>query len=131
MDKNIKFTNTFFIDKAHLLNKYREGSFKLAPSLTKKIVKISDNEYNVSIKVMIKDTEENPFPFDLEVIGTLKTIFDSKSFSEKELDDYLNITCIQALYPFVRSSVANLCTASLVSPVLMPIMDVTKMIKAD
>lgn len=127
MTKDVKFENTYFIKKAHFENKFKTGNFNLKPDLAKQISKISDDVYDVSIRIKICDTVENPFPFNLEIVGTLRTHFTKGVLEGKDLDEYLNITCVSALYPYVRAAVSNLCTSSMVNPVILPILNVKKL----
>lgn len=135
MDKNenkkVNITTAFFVEKASFSNNFREGNFKLSPLISKLIKKVDEKSYDVSLKIVIKNSEENEFPFDLELIATMRSIFKGDIFPEKELDEYLNTTCVSALYPFLRSSVSNLCTSCLVNPIILPIADVKQILKEE
>ena len=96
--------------------------FQIKPSFSKKISKLSDEEYEVAIKVEFKNTAENPFPFDLIATIALITKIEG-TIDEKTLDDYLNKNCVQILFPYLRSSVTSLTSASLMTPLVLPIID--------
>ena len=99
-----------------------ETTFQLKPAFSKKIEKIGDNEYEVALKVEIKNTAENPFPFDLTAVVALLTKIDG-TIDEKDLDHYLNSNCVQIIFPYLRSSVTSLTSASLMAPLILPIID--------
>jgi preprotein translocase subunit SecB len=58
---------------------------------------------------------------DLTFIGIFQ--FDSIDDSS-ELDKFLNIGAIQILFPYVRSIVSTITGASLMQPLILPIIDV-------
>lgn len=130
-EKEINVSTRFFVEKASFTNNFKNGNFKLNPVISKSIKKIDEKNYDVSLRIVIKNTEENEFPLDLELIATVRSIFKDDVFEEKLLDEYLNKTCISALYPFLRSSVSNLCTACLVNPIILPIADINQILEEE
>lgn len=114
----------FLVKELTLINHdfTKETSFQLKPLFSKKIDKRSDGEYEVALKVEIKNTPENPFPFDLTAVVALITKIKG-TIDEKTLDEYLNKNCVQIIFPYLRSSVTSLTSASLMTPLILPIID--------
>lgn len=127
----VNVSTRFFVEKASFTNNFKNGNFKLNPVISKRIRKIDDKNYDVSLKIIIKNSEENEFPLDLELVVTLRSIFKDNVFEEKVLDEYLNSTCLSALYPYLRSSVSNLCTACLINPIILPIADISQILEEE
>ena len=98
------------------------SSFQIKPIFSKKISKISDNEYEVALRVELKDAPDNHFPFDLIATIALITKIEG-DIDKKVLDDFLNINCVQIIFPYLRSSVTSLTSASLMTPLVLPIID--------
>jgi preprotein translocase subunit SecB len=111
------------LEKFSLSNHNIVGDFKLIPLYNKQINKIKENEYEIKIELNIKNTNTNPFPMDLELLFTGHFIFDSID-DENELDKFLNIGALQILFPYVRTLVSTITGASLMMPLILPIIDV-------
>lgn len=129
--RDLQITNTYFVERASFVNLFKEGNFQLQPSITKKIKLIDERTFDVSLKFEVKNSDECPFPFDIELVVTLRSHFDKEILKDKELDEFLNITCVGMLYPYLRTCVTNLCTTSLVSPIILPVADVKKILKEE
>lgn len=120
---NFKMTHRFIVKELSFLNKGKVGeTFQIQPLFSRKIDKLSDNEYEVAIKVELKDTIENPFPFDLTATVALITKIEGQ-ITENELNDYLNNRCISILFPYLRASVTSVTSAALMTPLVLPIID--------
>lgn len=119
-----KMQHKFVVKELSLINhdSTDKRTFQLKPLFSKKIEKISDNEYEVALKCEIKNTSENPFPFDLTAVVALLTKIEG-TIDEKDLDNYLNHNCVQIIFPYLRSSVTSLTSASLMAPLILPIID--------
>lgn len=130
--KNMNISHKFVVKELSFVNKLKEGSgYQVKPVFSKKITKIDELQYDVSIKFEIIDTQENPFPFSLKAIISLITTFGKDvELSKKELDNYLNVTSIQILFPYLRATVTGLTTAGLVNPLIIPIIDVNTFSKS-
>ena len=116
----------FLVKELSLINhdSNSNASYQIKPLFSKKISKKGENEYEVAIKVEIKDTPDNPFPFDLTATIALITKIDG-SIDEESLNEYLNKSCVQIIFPYLRSSVTSLTSASLMTPLVLPIIDVS------
>ncbi len=120
----LQMQHRFLVKELSLVNHdlAENKTFQLKPLFSKKIEKKSDNEYEVALKVDIKNTPENPFPFDLTATVALVTRIQGE-IDEKVLDDYLNRNCVQIIFPYLRSSVTSLTSAALMMPIVLPIID--------
>ena len=115
----------FLVKELSLTNKDRtDKSFQIKPQFSKKITDLGNNEYEVALKVEIKDTIENPFPFDLTATVALITKIDGE-IDEEQLNNYLNINCVQIIFPYLRASVTSITSAALMTPLVLPVIDVT------
>ena len=129
-DKNISIKNTFLVKSLSFINTEKvEGNFTLKPSLGICFNKLSDDCWETLISVKIQDTKENEFPFNLETTIALVSKFENNSFTKEELINYLKISSVNILFPYVRSAITNITTAVMVAPVFLPILDVHKATK--
>lgn len=124
--EQVQMKHKFVVNEATLINHNKSGEgFQIKPEYFKKVTQKSKNEFEVSLKVEIHDTPENPFPFELTVAISLITSFDDvDKISQSDLDDYLNRQCLQILFPYLRSSVTNLTNAGMFNPLVLPIINV-------
>ena len=71
--KELKITNSYFVEKATFINLFKEGNFNINPLISKKIKNVDEKTFEVSLKFEVKNTEEHPFPFDIEIIATIRS----------------------------------------------------------
>lgn len=114
----------FLVKELSLINheSTKGTSFQLKPAFSKKIERLGDNEYEVALRCEIRSTSENPFPFDLTAVVALLTKIEG-TIDEKDLDNYLNHNCVQIIFPYLRSSITSLTSASLMTPLILPVID--------
>jgi len=103
-------------------NGLEKSNFKINPQFYKKIVGVTDSTYKVTLIVKIENTEEFPFPVDLEVV--FEAQFKIQECTEQETNNFLNIGAIQMIFPFIRASINSVVTAALMPPLVLPIIDV-------
>ena len=122
---NINLIN-ITVNKIEFINNFLEQKeFVFEPKLKKAITKIDDARYVVALKMEVKNTDEKPFPFN--ILCELQGVFDITNESdEKEIKDFLNKQGVQILFPYLRSLIMTITTSSFVSPLVLPIIDVTK-----
>lgn len=94
------------------------------PSLSKNIIKEKNGTNIVKLMFSIKNDENNFFPYDIEL--NIKGKFCLENVEDDELDKFLNINAIQMLVPYLRSSLSSAMGALLIPPIILPIMDATK-----
>ncbi len=114
--------STLKTEKISLQNYSIEGQFNVNPQYKKCISKVKENVYKAQLSVSITNTTENPFPIDLEIIFSGIFEFDQIE-NQKELDTFLNINAIQIIFPYIRSLVSTITGASLMQPLVLPIVD--------
>ena len=111
------------LEKFSLKNHDVKGDFKLLPQYYKQVKEISDSLYEVKIILEIHNTKSNPFPMDLDL--SFVGIFQFDAIDDAiELDKFLNNGAVQILFPYVRSIVSTITGASLMQPLILPIIDV-------
>lgn len=102
-------------------NKLKDGNFNINPQLHRTIVQIDDDHYAVTFNLEIKNTDEHPFPVDIEV--SITGIFDVSKLEKKSIDDFLKVQTCQILFPQIRTIVSSLTSAAIMPPLLLPIVD--------
>lgn len=130
---NIQITHRFVVRETFFKNHDKIGKgFSVKPVFSKKITNCGDGVFDVCIKVEIKNTEENPFPFDLlAAISLVSTFSNVDDVPEQELQNYLNVTSVQLLFPYLRSIVTNLTTSGMVNPLVLPVIDVNAFLQTN
>lgn len=86
----------------------------------------TDDSFFTELKVEILNKEENPFPIDLSL--TIMGVFRfSGEIEQKNIENFLNIQAVQILFPYLRTMVTNLTSSILMTPLILPIVDVAKL----
>ena len=112
----------FVINEVTLKNHNITGeNFQVKPRFTRNIKKLNESNVNVELRVEILNTEENPFPMDIAV--SMSGIFDISKLEEKDIRQFLEIQSVQFLLPYIRNLITTLTTASLMTPLMLPIYD--------
>lgn len=129
---NMDIKHKFVVKELSFINREKtDKNFQVKPIFAKKINKINEFQYEVSVKCEIKDSQDNPFPFDATVVISLETIFGKDiKISDEELNYYLNVTSIQILFPYLRSTLTSLTSAGMVNPLVLPIINVDAFAKS-
>lgn len=98
----------------------KDTKLDLKPSFSRRIRRTPENEklYFVTLEVKIESSEACPKPFDLKV--SLTGIFEA-SLTDDMSRRAFHAQSVAVLYPYLRSAVTNLTAASLVSPLVLPI----------
>lgn len=104
-------------------NQLNVANYQIDPQYYKKITPRDNNTYQLSLSAMICNTEQKPFPLDLEVVFEVTFKLDDAK-DQKEIDDFLNINAIQMVFPFMRAAINSLTSAALMPPLVIPIIDV-------
>lgn len=104
-----------------------EGNhFNLAQKYKVYLASIDPNNYFIELRMVIKNTKENPVPFNMNVEVRLVYTFDGiidNDESKKEVIDFLRTTGIRTLYPYFRSIVTNLSTSAMINQIVLPSID--------
>jgi len=108
-------TNEISVKNNHLPG----GSFNLIPQIKRMIGQVDETHASVEIRIVICNTEENPFPVD--VTASMTGIFDISNIEENELDNFLKIQSVTLILPHLRSLIASTTAAALMTPLMLPI----------
>lgn len=124
----ISHTN-IYATKITLLNHgLKSTNYKINPQFFKNISQFDDNKYKLELTVSILNTEETPFPMDIEV--DFETTFSFTEVENKqEIDSFLNTNAIQMIFPFMRSAINSVVTAAIMPPLVLPIIDVRQFVE--
>lgn len=112
-------------DEMSIKNNHISGEqFVVTPAITRDTGITSDGKYYTRLTVAIKNTEKNPFPIDICV--SMTGIFDLSNIPEDKRDEFLKVNGAMTIFPYVRSAVTNLSTTAMVTPIVLPIIDIRK-----
>lgn len=111
------------VNDIKLVNHNIEGNFKLKPKYTRLVEKVSETVYKTTISVEIKNTKSNPFPIDLVLSFSAVYCIENVA-SEKEINEFCNYSMTQMMFPHIRALIAAMTGASLMPPLILPIIDV-------
>lgn len=76
--------------------------------------------------VVFENAEENNYPFSLKV--SIEGKFEVKEASKEEKEYLVNINAVAILFPYVRSLISTYTANANVPPLILPPINVTKMI---
>jgi preprotein translocase subunit SecB len=118
---------SFQTDALEIKNNHLRGkNFKLQPKISRKTGKIRENVFFTGLTLEVKSTDEQPFPIDVFI--DFKGIFQFKA--DDNHDDILNFLkteAVQIMFPYLRNILTSLTTTAMLPPIILPIIDVTKL----
>ena len=103
-------------------NPNKGEQFTIQPLFSRDVGSTDDEHFFTRLRVEIKNTKENPFPFD--VTADITGIFESKSIPEETREDFQKHQAVSILFPYIRNAVASITANAFVQPILIPILDV-------
>jgi len=106
-----------------------EGNFTVNPKFTRKVGFVDRETAFTELLLEIINTEENPFPVDIRV--SITGFFKNNSLPPEQEDDFLKINAVHILFPYLRSIVSTITTASMFPPIILPIIDVKTLFPDD
>ena len=106
-----------------------EGQFTINPRFTRKTGFVDKDTAFTELGVEIVNTEEHPFPVDIcvNVTGFFKNV----SLAPEQEEVFLKVNAVQILYPYLRSIVSTITTASMFPPIILPVIDVSTLFPED
>ena len=109
--------------------KQNTNKFNITPKYKKEIEKVNNNLYIVKLIFDIKNDEKTIFPFDMHMvlIGSFE-IFEATDF---EINTFLNLKAIDIMFPYLRAAVSGVTAASMLPPVMLPIVPSDKLFASD
>lgn len=118
--------NEFLVKKVLFVNHCKGGTFTFKPNYKISFLNLNEKTWETSIIVTIEDAPSNPFPFNLQVEVCLVSRLPEILPETFDLKDFLRRGSINVLFPYVRSVITNLTTASLLNPIFLPVIDANK-----
>lgn len=123
----LKFVN-YVVDSVNFKNnpgfEGEETQLDFKPSVE---FDIDDNDLLVLLTVdVFKDAETNNYPFEMNisVVGYFKLT------NEENVEKY-KANAVAVLFPYVRSIISTYTAAANVNPLILPTVNINKMLKAD
>ena len=111
-------------------NNIKPGKFNLKPQITRKTGKVNKNVFYTSLILKIESTEEYPFPVDIFV--DFRGFFKFENIdNEENITEFLKFQAVDIMYPYLRSIVTNLTTTAMLPPIILPIIDTSKLFNND
>lgn len=110
-------------------NQLSDGKFNVDPQIHRTIENIDDSHSAVTYVLEIKNTDDHPFPVNIEVSVT--GIFDVGNLDKSSVDDFLKIQTCQILFPQIRTIVSSVTSAALMPPLMLPIIDARTLFSDD
>ena len=111
-------------------NNIKPGKFKLRPILSRQTGKINDTTYFTLLKLVVESNEEYPFPVNLTI--DFRGVFVFKDIdNDAEVLEFLKTEAVRIMFPYLRSITTNLTTTAMLPPIILPIVDPTKLFKED
>lgn len=111
-------------------NNIKPGKFKLNPQITRKTGKIKQNIYYTALILKVKSTETSQFPVDLYV--DFRGLFEFENIeNEENITEFLKFQAVDIMYPYLRSIITNLTTTAMLPPIILPIIDTSKLFNND
>lgn len=106
---------------------YKElNKFNVKPQFMREVEFEDENNFTVSLGCKIDASDENPFPFSLEVIITGNfTITGETEYKDTFIKE--NSTAI--LFPYLRSTISMLTVNALKTPLILPTMNIVKVLE--
>lgn len=123
--------STFTTDRLEIRNNHIQGqNFRLKPKISRKTGKIRDNVFYTALKLEITSTEEELFPIDIFI--DFRGIYEfTPGDDEESILHFLKNDAVQVMFPYLRSTMTNLTTTAMMPPIILPIIDVSKLFPDD
>ena len=99
---------------------------KINPTFERKITKIDNDHFSLSLSVEIGPLSENPFFIHADLLGT----FELTNWEEDETSLMIakeNTTAI--LFPYLRHAVSDITSISNLPPYIIPVLNTAKLFK--
>lgn len=106
-------------------NNVQGQNFNLSPKILRRTGTLDENHAFTEVRVEIHNTEENPFPMDID--ASMTGIFEIEGAGEDELREFLEVEAVGLILPHLRGLIASTTAAALVAPVMLPIYDAKKL----
>ena len=98
----------------------------LKPQFRRDIIKISENEFNNQLTVVIEDNEK-PIPFSIEV--SIRGAFSLENWENEDNKDLVNTTSTATLFPYLRSLISQVSAMLNMPPYILPLLNINELFK--
>lgn len=110
--------------------KFKKKKIEINYSINIKVESIENNDaregrITLTLNVFEK-AKEKGYPFELCV--SITGLFSGENFDKEEFDNFCKVNGTTALYPFLRSTVADITKAANVQPLLLPLINIQSLI---
>ena len=118
-------------EKLEITNNHIRGkNFKLKPKISRKTGKLTNNVFFSSLILQVTSSEDEPFPINVHI--DLKGVFEfSPEDDKEEILYFLKTEAVRILFPYLRSILTNLTTTAMLPPIILPILDISKLFPDD
>ena len=129
-DKSVLQFLGYEVDKMHfekIDHNFGAGEVQLVPRFKKSVNDLGDDFYNVTVGIIIDQSQGDHLPFELcvELTGRFKLLIDdSHPDNIKIKKQLLNQNTLASLFPFLRSTVASLTLSANITPVMLPLINI-------
>ena len=105
---------------------FTNDKINIEPSFSREVNKIDKNRYVIKLGINIsKETNNNPIPFDAEVI--ISAIFEFSNWEEESNKKIAINNSTAILFPYLRTLLATITLNGNVPPYTIPVMNIAKM----
>lgn len=124
----------YFINKIEFYNNedFEEMPVSIDFSITRKIEYINDedNTFLVTLDIRIfENASENNYPFSMNI--SITGIFEIDDNNVKDKENFAEVNSIAILFPYLRSIVSTYTANANVQPLILPPINVVRMIQED
>ncbi|MCM1305871.1 MAG: protein-export chaperone SecB [Bacteroides sp.] len=107
------------------VNHIEGESFNIPAQFGRSIDHINDGRYLLTLTINVKNEKDKPFPFDLEC--AINAYFEcDNNETEDEAKKYIAEEGTAIVFPYLRSYISTLTSASMIPPLVLPIIDLAK-----
>lgn len=122
LKSELKMDGLFF-PKCYIKREREIQSEKLNIDINRNVVKVSDAEYDVTVKVIIDKSSK-----DLEAVVVAKARFSIDNTNPQQAERMIRQNTVAIMFPFIRSQIALMTTQPGLTPVVLPPINTTKFI---
>lgn len=119
-------------EEISIINNYlADGEFSVCPEIKREYGTIDgeNNLYFTRLILKLVNKEEAAFPIDLKIV--LMGQFSMEKVDTSDINNFLKYQAVQILFPYMRTMVSNITSSAMMTPIVLPIIDVLKLFPED
>lgn len=126
MDTGIKFLGYHVREMKFLKNdNFKAAKVNLKLNFSKNSTYLDNNRIRLNIHVKIfEDAVANNFPFDLSFIVSGFFQYNEMNIEDDQERERFEAKLMEILYPYIRTIVSNIMTATNLPPIILPTIDI-------